>query len=257
MSPVFRPSRLAGFAAWAACVLLSAAPAGGMQILAEQGFNGDGMGLAYTVVGGGVSPSTPDDFWGLASIAGPLGFTGSEGADFFAGRDLNGNIDTNGDGIGDGDLNPRVLSTSAVDVSAFVGDTALRILIAGFPGEWEAVPDDFIRIFAVDDDTGTRQLLDEFLSNSPGNGDLQSQVTGTVLGIAFQSFDYDLPVTMDRVRVDIEVHSTGNLESMGFDLLQILRKSPEPSTGLLLYGGLLALSVGRRQRPRRETPRSA
>ena len=224
-------------------LLLAAAPAGAMTILAEQRFNGDGTGLGFTTVGGGVNSSDPNDFWGLASSSPvSLGFTGQEGSDFFGGRDLDSDLD------GNGDVNPRILRMSAVDVSAFAGDVAVRMLLAATPDSFELFQADFLRIYAVNDDDPTQRVqLDVMRGLGFSNASLFSFGTGRFVGSEFAEFSYDLPIGIDRVRIEIEAHSNAQNEAFAIDWLQVFRKSPEPSTALLVGGGLWAMAAGRRQ----------
>lgn len=208
-----------------------AGSAGALTIPVE-GFDTDGAGTRYAVAFGGGSG---DDFWGLQSIGNSFGFTGQQGADFFGGRDLDGTFGGGG---------PGVTRSVSLPLGAPLGvsgpsDAFLSILLAApNAGDWDA-GQDFLRIFAIDDDTTGETLLDEFL---PVGGNLQSAVYGTELTSAFQDFTWMIPPAIANLTIRIDAYSTGDLEYLGFDDVRLVI-APEPSTALLLGLSLWAVAL--------------
>ena len=199
-------------------------------------FEDDGTGSRY-LVGGGAGGG--DDFWGLQSIGNDFGFSGQHGADFFAGRDLDGAF---GGGASPGDPRDVTVPIGGFPLASGAVDQARILLAANFGGMWDA-GQDFLRIYAVDADSVLADvLLDEYLPNGAGN--LESTTyAGLVLDTTFQDVAYGLPAGITNLQIRVEAYSTGDLEYLGFDFI---RAVPEPATGALLAWGLVALAARRR-----------
>lgn len=214
-------------------ISLLAMSANAMTVYTED-FDTDGAGTRYVLTGGGGSGTS---FFGLNSIGTSTGFTGSGGADYFAGRDMDGGFS--------GGANPLTIEIGSTTPIAISGSTMqLEILLAAASGVHES--SEFIRIIAIDFDTSAEFVLDEW--NANGDDDLESTTfAGTVLGTAFQNLTYDLPASISNLEIRIETYSTNPFETVGFDELNVI-VSPEPSTALLLGAGLLAMASARRRR---------
>lgn len=244
-----RSRRLATFAAAlllaspvVAAALLLASPAGAATIQTEL-FESDGDGIRYTLTGAGGFGT--DNFFGLSSQGTlPAGFSGFEGTDFLAGRDLN---DFSG-----GVPNPRAFDLVAVDTSGFSSVT-VSILLAATPTTWESADPDFLRVWAVDaDGVLPPVLLDAFVPVSASNSNLVNG-SGTALGLAFQDFTWNAPAGMTNLIVRIETYSTGGAEAVGIDDIRIEGTPiPEPSSALILLSAA-AWSAGALRR----TPKQA
>ncbi len=213
---------------------------GAASAIPIEDFNDDGSGTRYTVVGGGGGGQA---FWGLQSIGTSFGFAGQEGADFFAGRDLNEPFS--------GGANPLSVSlplSGGLPLAAASSYDLHLLLAANDASVWDA-GQDYLRIIVIDTDTTVETTLDTFLPN--GSGQLESSTwAGVVLGTTFQDLSYALPGGITNVGFRIEAFSTGNAEYLGFDLLRIV---PEPAVGLQLWLGLALAAFGGRRRATRST----
>jgi uncharacterized protein (TIGR03382 family) len=227
--------------------LLAAAPAGAARI-DQEGFN-SGVGIQYTVVGGGISgPANNQNYWTRETLVNGLSdpdpaFTGQEGADYWVARDL--------DDLA-GATHSVELNIAGVNLSGYTGVT-VSILLAANTGAWDPVAaGDYVRLYAVNAVGGATTLLDEFHSfNGGSNVNLESTTfDNTQLNGTFTRFTYNVPITIGTLRFRFEAASTGDLEWVGFDDVRIEGTPiPEPSSAALCMLGLTLLAVvGRRRR---------
>jgi hypothetical protein len=228
--------------------LLAAAPAGAALIY-QEGFN-SGVGIQYTVVGGGISgPANNQNYFtretlvNAASDPDPA-FTGQEGADYWVARDLDDLT---------GATHSVTLSNAGVSLAGYTGVT-VSILLAANTGAWDPVAaGDYVRLYAVNVSNGAATLLDEFHSFDGGsNVNLESTTfDNTQLNGTFTRFTYNVPITIGTLRFRFEAASTGDLEWVGFDDVRIEGTPvPEPSTAGLLALGLAWLAARRRSHQR-------
>jgi len=215
--------------------LLAATPAGAALIHA-QGFN-SAVGLTYTVTGGG-STGGGANYWARASTVDPTGFTGQEGADFWAGADLD-------------DVPGAVHAIQLNDLSlaGYTGVT-VSIWLAATTGQWDPLSPpaqpDVVRIIAINAVSGVQTVLDTFTAPA-ANTNLVSAANGQSLNTAFANFTYNVPVSIGTLRFRFEANSSGDAEWVGFDNVRIEGTPvPEPASAALVALGIALLAGVRR-----------
>ena len=222
-----------------AMAMLLASPSLAATIYVED-WNTDGAGSRYIVIGGG-SANGGTDAWALQSTVALWTFTGSEGEDYWLGRDLNGDFG--------GDANPRVVDVAAlspVDTSGYSG-IHISLLLGAVDGVFESGEADYLRITAYDTVTGVSQLLDEFLPNGRPDSDLMGSLSGITLGLEMQDITYDVTAPITSLAIRIEAYNgRGGREGVAFDFLRVTGTQlvvPEPSVASMLGMGLLGLAM--------------
>ncbi|MEM1058932.1 MAG: PEP-CTERM sorting domain-containing protein [Verrucomicrobiota bacterium] len=216
-----------------------AAPAAQGAILVIENFNDPGAQNFTTVGEGTTGPAPSDAFWDYGADQ-VTGLTGFEGDDFWGGRDLDATFGSPS-GV------PRILTTDPVDISLLLSPT-LEISLAATEGVWESGDDDFLSIYVFDAATpGDRILLEQFLPDAASSGDLVATINGSqALGSSFATFVFTVPETISNLQIEIEASSTGALENLGIDNIQV-EFIPEPQTAALLAAGFGLLLFRRRR----------
>jgi hypothetical protein len=214
-------------------------------LIYSEGFNTNGAGTRYTVTGGG-SSGGGTNYWARQSTVTSPAFAGQEGADYWAGRDL--------DEPFAGGVVPRTLQLpiTGVNVTGYTGVT-ISILLAANTGVWDGSQIDSIRLYAVNYGAGgALTLLDTFLPTGALDTNMRSALFGTSLNLTFARYTYTVPVTIGNLGFRFTASSTGDLEYIGFDDVRIEGTVlvPEPAPVALLCIGLVILGSVGRAKPR-------
>lgn len=210
-------------------------------IIFTENFNTDGLGTRYSAAGAGGAGLGCCQNWSLNSQDEGNEtdvLVGFEGADFWSGSDLDdGNLPS-----GFSSTNPRDLIMNTVDISLFSNEQ-LTVSLASNALD---IGEDFLRVLAINSDTGDRTVLDFFDGSSAGS------VSGVILGSTFQDISYDLSgLGYANLDIAFEAWSTSNSDVIGIDNIVLSGTStntvPVPET-IWLYGlGLIGL-IGARKK---------
>jgi len=209
------------------------------QIFSET-FETDGLGTRYTAAGAGNGGGGCCEVWQRNSTDGGDHsdvLVGFEGSDFWAGDDLD-DVDLP-DGFSPS--NPRNLIMNNVGLIGFA-PVSLDVLLAASAN---METNDFLRVFAVNNDTNIRTVLDDF---QPIGRILTGSTSGMQLGLTFQNFSYLIPSGITNLSIGFEGWTNTNTEVLGIDNIRLASQSvPEPSSGILLCIGIGSALLSRRR----------
>lgn len=206
-----------------------------------ENFNTDGLGTRYTALGAGGVGLDCCQNWSLNSQDEGNEtdvLVGFEGADFWSGSDLN-------DGSLPGSFTydtPRNLVMNTVDIGSFVSE----VLTISLASDSLEIGNDFLRVLAINADTGDRTILDFFDGSSAGSN------SGVTLGTNFQDISYDLSgLSYANLDIAFEAWTTLNSEVVGIDNIRLSGNAtstvPAPAVVWLFGSGLIGL-VGMRKK---------
>jgi len=208
-------------------------------------FSGSGDGaLTFGAFTSGGSP--PTNYWTIGdettvSLVGGVS-NSSPGNQFLGSRDVDA-------GPASQPSTPAVATfINGLDL-ALGSISILSIDIAASQDQWES-GQDFVEIIVIVD--GVATVLERLAPTAASGGDLaQNNGAGAVIPTSFTTLQWALPFNgagtfLEEIR--IEILSTGDLENVLFDNVQVDSNVPEPATIGLFGAGVLALAFLRRKR---------
>ena len=212
------------------------------SVIYTEAFETDGLGTRYSASGAGGAGLGCCQNWSLHSQdEGEESdvLTGFSGLDFWSGTDLNdGSLPT-----GFSETTPRDLLLNTLELDG--QSNSLTVALASANMDQGS---DFLRVFAVDADTGVRSLLDFFDGSEAGS------MSGVVLSNVFQDISYDLSsLGITKLIIGFEAWNTSNNEAIGIDNVRVagvIQESvdvPEPSTLAIFGFALAALRFNRKK----------